>query len=315
MNLIQVADEFQTEAHCLEFLANSRWPKGVRCPICGNDKITRVTRKTAGDNRRPFTFACSEPTCKHRFSPTVGTIFHGSHIPLRTWFMAITIVMDAKKGMSARQLKEHLDIGSYRTAWYMVHRIRKAMQEDSGGFLSGTVEVDETYVGGKKRGLGQKEIKKSKQIVMGAIERGGKLRLRHVPDVKIETVRGFINEHVAVDVARIMTDEHHAYPAALRPDLSNRHYTVNHIHKEYVRPGTDITTNSIESAFSLFKRGLNGSFHRVSIKHLHRYLSEFEYRFNARRESTKFERVLARMLNTETMHYNQLISDPGPMGA
>jgi len=138
MNLIQVADEFQTEEQCLEFLANSRWPDGVRCPICGNDRITRINRKTAGDNKRPFTFACSEPTCKHRFSPTVGTIFHGSHLPLRTWFLAITIVMDAKKGMSALQLQSHLNIKSYHTAWYMVHRIRKAMQED-GDFLSGTI--------------------------------------------------------------------------------------------------------------------------------------------------------------------------------
>jgi hypothetical protein len=314
MNLIQVADEFQTEEQCLEFLANSRWPDGVRCPICGNDRITRINRKTAGDNKRPFTFACSEPTCKHRFSPTVGTIFHGSHLPLRTWFLAITIVMDAKKGMSALQLQSHLNIKSYHTAWYMVHRIRKAMQED-GDFLSGTIEMDETYVGGTMRGHGSRVAKKAKQIVIGAIERGGKLRLRHVADVKITTLRGFIDEHVDPNVDRIMTDENRAYPPSLKPDLSPRHFTVNHIRAEYVRPGTDITTNSIESAFSLFKRGLNGSFHRVSIKHLHRYLSEFEYRFNARKENAKFERVLNRMLNTDTMQYKQLISDPGPLGA
>jgi len=151
MNLIQVTREFATEDQCLDFLEQNRWPDGVRCPVCGNNKISRIIRESKTKNKRTRHFACLEPTCKHRFSPTVGTIFHGSHISLRIWFMAITIVMDAKKGMSANQLKEHLGIGSYRTAWYMVHRIRKAMVDEFPTKLNGVVEVDETYIGGKSK--------------------------------------------------------------------------------------------------------------------------------------------------------------------
>jgi hypothetical protein len=174
MNLIQVAEEFATEEQCLEFLSAWRWPDGVRCTICGNDKVTKIVRKTAGDNKRPFTYACSEPTCKHRFSPTVGTIFHGSHIPLRKWFLAITIVMDAKKGISANQVKQHLGIGSYRTAWYMVHRIRKAMVEDFPTKLSGVVGVDETYIGGKSKRRHRKPHmeRNKKDMMIGMRQRG-----------------------------------------------------------------------------------------------------------------------------------------------
>jgi transposase-like protein len=307
MNLIDVTKQLGTDEQCIAYLEKMQWPDGiVRCPICGNDKISRITRKTASKNKRAQIFQCLEKTCKHQFSATTGTIFHDSHLPLHKWFIAI--VVDAKKGISALQLQQHLGIGSYKTAWYMYHRIRKAMEEE-GGFLSGTVEIDETYVGGRKRGIGIAAAKKAKQVVIGAIERGGKLRLRHIPNAKIETLRGFINEHVGPNVSRIMTDEHHAYPAALKPDLSDRHFTVNHIRDEYVRPGTDITTNSIESAFSLFKRGLNGSFHRVSIKHLHRYLSEFEYRFNAREIADRFSTTLKAMCGTKVMPYRVLVSE------
>jgi hypothetical protein len=177
MNLIEVANEFATEEQCLEFLSKWRWPDGVRCPVCGNDKVTKITRKTDGDNKRPFTYACSEKTCKYRFAPTVGTIFHGSHIPLRKWFLAITIVMDANKGISANQVKEHLGIGSYRTAWYMVHRIRKAMVDEFPTKLSGVVEVDETYIGGKTKRRGNrarsnKPRSENFDMVLGMRERG-----------------------------------------------------------------------------------------------------------------------------------------------
>lgn len=127
MNLIDVNKSFATEDQCLDFLEGMRWPDGVRCPVCGADKVSRITRKTVSKNKRDRHYACLEPTCKHRFSATAGTVFHRSHLSLTKWFMAIAIVMDAKKGMSALQLQQHLGIGSYRTAWYMVHRIRKAM--------------------------------------------------------------------------------------------------------------------------------------------------------------------------------------------
>jgi transposase-like protein len=306
MNLIDVTKQLATEEQCLAYLEAMRWPGGVRCPICGNNRISKITRKSATKNKRGTIYQCLEPTCKQQFSVTAGTIFQDSHLPLATWFMAIAIMVDAKKGMSALQLQQHLGIGSYRTAWYLCHRIRKAMNE-GGILLSGTVEIDETYVGGKKRGIGQRAAKASKQIVMGAVERGGKLKLRHVPNAKITTIRTFIDEHVDSNVERIMTDEHKAYPPALKPDLSARHYTVNHIRAEYVKVGTDITTNSIESAFSLFKRGIAGSFHMISGKHLHRYLSEFEYRFNERKDPFRFENTVCNMTETEAMPYAELI--------
>ena len=308
MNLIQVANEFQTEEQCLEFLANSRWPAGVRCPICGNDKVTKITRKTKGDNKRPFTYACSEPTCKHRFSPTVGTIFHGSHIPLRTWFLAITIVMDAKKGMSAKQLQGHLGIGSYRTAWYMVHRIRKAMAEEHPTKMDGVVEMDETYIGGKtkRRGVARKIRAEQFDMVIGMRERGGRVRFFHTPNAKKATVKAIVDRHLAVG-AKIMTDQATVYEFALDETFKKNHSAVNH-QLEYVAADGFTHTNTIESAFSLLKRGLIGSFHRVSIKHLHRYLSEFEYRFNARNINAKFEGILERLLKTETMPYKALIA-------
>jgi hypothetical protein len=240
MNLIEVANEFATEEQCLEFLSKWRWPNGVRCPICGNDKVTRINRKTTGDNKRPFTYACSEPTCKHRFSPTVGTIFHGSHIPLRKWFLAITIVMDAKKGISANQVKEHLGIGSYRTAWYMVHRIRKAMVDEFPTKLSGIVEVDETYIGGKtkRRGSRSRSNKPRSEkfdMVVGMRERGGRVRFFHVPDAKKETIKPLLDRHISSHARRIVTDSAVVYPFAMDRDFQRKHRTVNHT-IEWVNP-------------------------------------------------------------------------------
>lgn len=307
MNLIDVHKELATDEQCLDYLEAYRWPKGVRCPVCGNDKISKVVRHTESKNKRTRIYQCLESTCKQQFSATSGTIFHDSHLPLNKWFMALALIADAKKGISAKQLERHLGV-TYRTAWYLAHRIRKAMTENGGILLSGTVELDETYVGGRKRGIGIKAAKQAKQVVMGAIERGGKLRLRHVPNAQIETVRGFVATHIDPNVERMMTDDNRAYPPAFKPTLTGRHFTVNHIAGEYVKRGTDITTNSIESAFGLFKRGLVGSFHRISIKHLHRYLSEFEFRFNRRKDGRTFENALSGLLSDGPMTYRHLVS-------
>ena len=315
MNLIQVTREFATEEQCLDYLVQSRWPNGVQCPICQSVDVKKIVRKTLTENKRPFTFACQ--SCKHRFSPTMGTIFHGSHIPLRTWFMAVTIVMDAKKGMSANQLKEHLNIGSYRTAWYMVHRIRKAMVDDVQTKLGsgyGTVEIDETYIGGKAKRRHRKlePWRDKKDMVIGMRERGGRVRFFHVPDAKKETIKPLLDRHVAVDAKRIVTDCATVYPFAMDKDFQKKHRTVNHS-IEWVNPqDIEVHTNTVESAFSLLKRGIIGSFHRVSIKHLHRYLSEFETRFNMRKDADRFGQIVRRMLTTDTMEYTELIADPNP---
>jgi hypothetical protein len=309
MNLIQVANEFATEEKCLDYLVQSRWPNGVRCPVCGNNEVKKIVRKTLKENKRPYQFACQEPTCKHRFTPTVGTIFHGSHIPLRLWFLAITIVMDAKKGMSANQLKEHLGIGSYRTAWYMVHRIRKAMTDEINLKLTGVVEIDETYIGGKSKRRGIAKPRPKKDMVIGMRERGGRVRFFHVPDARKETIQALLDRHISPGVSRIVTDSAVVYPFAMDKNFNKKHRTVNHS-IEWVNPqDIDVHTNTVESSFSLLKRGLIGSFHRVSIKHLHRYLSEFETRFNMRKETNRFDSIVRRMLDTNTMPYKELIAE------
>ena len=312
MNLIDVTKSFSTEDQCLDFLEKMRWPTGVRCLACESTKLSLITRtvdptKTRSEkkqNKRTRLYACLE--CGKRFTPTVGTIFHSSHLPLTKWFMALAIVMDAKKGMSANQLKQHLGIGSYRTAWYMVHRIRKTMVELSLGKLSGIVELDETYIGGKQKGKGVYYGKRQKQVVVGLRQRKGPLRFIHTKDAKANTLKAIIEEHIGEEVQYIMTDESSASWGAL---LNNpKHKVIRHNIGKYVEG--IVHTNSIESAFSLLKRGIIGSFHRISIKHLHRYLAEFQYRFNARNDADRFERMVRRLLQTDTMQYKQLIADP-----
>ena len=222
--------------------------------------------------------------------------------------MAIALIVDAKKGISAKQLQQHLGIGSYKTAWYLCHRIRKAMAEDHPTKMQGIVEVDETYVGGKAKRRGRERKSRAEQfdMVMGMREREGRVRFFHVPNAKKDVVRGIVDRHISPD-ARIMTDQAVVYEFALDRNFRKRHTTVNH-NAERVSVDGVTHTNTVESAFSLLKRGLIGSFHRVSIKHLHRYLSEFEYRFNVRDEGARMENVVGRMCQTKLMTYRQLVS-------
>ncbi len=278
MNLIDVNKDFATDEKCLAYLEKMRWPDGVRCITCGANKISRVTRESKSKNKRTTFYQCLEKTCKQQFSPTAGTIFHDSHLPLHKWFMALALMVDAKKGMSALQLQRHLKIGSYRTAWYLFHRIRKAMEDNSGFLLTGTVEVDETYIGGrydKRRKRGRYE----KTPVAGLVERGGKVRTMKIPTASKDILVGVVMDNVDRK-AKLMTDESRSYKTL---GTIYEHKTVQHIALEYVRG--NVHTNTIEGYWSLLKRGLIGSFHQVSVKHLDRYLSEFEYRYNNRKET------------------------------
>jgi len=324
MNLIDVTKQFPTDDECLSYIEQMRWPDGVvRCPVCGADKVSRIKRTNvrkdgqASKNVRKSVFQCLEKTCKQQFSATSGTIFNDSHLPLHKWFMALAIVVDAKKSISANQLKEHLGIGSYRTAWYLAHRIRKAMADEAGPFeqLRGIVEVDETYIGGKtKRRFGRsKENQRSRaekfDMVLGMRERGGRVKYVHIPDGKAATIREAVRKHVVPNPERLYTDSAAVYNFALDAQMALKHRMVNHS-KEWVVPNTRIHTNTVESSFSLLKRGLIGSFHRVSIKHLHRYLSEFEFRFNMRKDPDKFTRTLRRLAGFAPMPYAELIGVP-----
>src|ERR1700675_1398570 len=159
MKLIDVPKAFATDEMCLAYLEAKRWPHGVRCPVCGAKEVSTINRKAKSKNVRAQLYQCLEKTCKSQFSATSGTIFHDSHLGLGKWFMAIALMIDAKKGMSALQLQGHLGV-NYRTAWYLAHRIREAMNEPDGLKLTGTVEIDETYIGGKQKGNKRKRLNK-----------------------------------------------------------------------------------------------------------------------------------------------------------
>ena len=218
--------------------------------------------------------------------------------------MAIALLVDAKKSMSALQLSRHLDC-NYRTAWYLAHRIREAMIDTDGPKLEGVVEVDETYIGGKHRG--HKGMWKSKDVVMGIRQRGGDLRLVHVESNSAEELGRQIKKNVSPEVDMIVTDEWGAYPAAMISAgiHGKKHKTIKHKERVYVRG--DVHTNTVESAFSLLKRGIIGSFHQVSIKHLQRYLNEFGYRFNRREDRDLFEQTVRRMSGVKAMPYRKLV--------
>ena len=302
MRLIEISSAFANDEKCLDYLEASRWPDGVRCPICGAKEISKITRKSKTKNKRAELYQCLEKTCKQQFSATTGTIFHDSHLPLSKWFTAVALIVDAKKGMSALQLSRHLKC-NYRTAWYLSHRIREAMMEPDGLKLTGTVEIDETYVGGKERGRGQK---KNKEIVLGLRQRGGPLRLIHVADVKEGTIHDTVAQHVDKGVTKIMTDQSQIYNFRFTQFRNARHRKINH-RREYVRG--EVHTNTVESSFSLLKRAVVGTYHQLSIKHLQRYLNEFSYRFNRREDADLFEQTVGRMAGVREMPYAKLVEE------
>jgi transposase-like protein len=285
--------DFDTDAECRQALEELRWPNGVKCLRCGFDKISRITTRRQYD--------CNK--CRYRFSVTTGTIFNDSHLALPKWFLAVFLMCESKKGISSEQLKRTLGVAK-KTAWYLNHRIRKAMSEVDPTLLTGTVECDETYLGSKRRthGIGRGNYRGFKQIVLGAVERGGRLRMSAGIDNKRVNLHGFVTETISDEAANIYTDGLPAYRGI--GDENTRHEVVDHAKGEYVRG--DVHTNTIEGAFGLFKRGLVGSFHQVSRKHLDRYLDEFEFRYNNRRNPYLFRDTLTRLVRAEAMPYEQL---------
>ena len=293
MTLPKLMVAFDTDPECRQALEELRWPDGVECLRCGSTSISRIKTRNQYD--------CND--CRYRFSVKTGTIFNDSHLPLPKWFMAVLLMCEAKKGISANQMKRTLGVAQ-KTAWYLCHRIRRAMTDVHPSRLTGTVEVDETYIGGKRRGMGRGYVG-NKSMVVGAVQRSGKVRMKvEKRDDKV-TLHGSIVDHVSPNVKNIYTDEHPGYQG-LDNDAGDTglHQTVNHSAKEYVRG--DVHTNSIEGAFGLFKRAIVGSFHQVSHKHLDRYLDEFEFRYNNRKNPYLFRETLRRLVNTGHIEYKQL---------
>ena len=229
---------------------------------------------------------------------------HDSHLPIRKWFFAIYLMCESKKGVSANQIHRTLGM-AYRTAWYLCHRIREAMGNDplDGPTLFGIVEVDETLVGGKAKGAGRGS-RKNKTWVAGAIQRGGKVRLERIPNIRRHTLHDFINRTVKDEAEAIYTDELKSYLGIA--DHDTRHETVNHSAEEWVVG--DVHTNGIEGVWSLFKRSIVGSFHKISAKHLDRYLEELEWRFNNRDNRHIFRDTLKRIVNTDALTYKKLVA-------
>lgn len=317
MNIREAYAKFADDEQCLQYIQQMRWPDGViRCPQCGASNIKRVERSTEkkGRNKRGWFYLCLEKTCHFQFSPTYGTLFHDTHLPLIVWFQAIALMLNAKKGISAKQLQRDLGIGGYKTAWYLNHRIREAMNEGDIPLLGGVVEIDETYIGGKtkREQRGSRGLNKPKDCVMGIVERGGKVRFRHVGkgNANAETVRQVFEANVDPHVRAIVTDQSLIYPFGLPKEQLDKHFTIDHSHEYVNRENPSIHTNTIESAFSLLKRGIIGSFHKVSIKHMNRYLAEFEYRFNRRNEKIDvFAETVKRVARISPMPYQKLVSE------
>lgn len=292
-----------TNEQAREFLERIRWPDGPVCPHCGSREVMVLKGKAT----RPGVKKCKK--CRKQFTVTVGTIFHRSHIDLWKWVYAFGRICASKKGVSALQLQRELDL-TYKSAWFMSHRIRYAMkQEPLAGMLKGVVEVDETYVGGKMRGRGPskedarkarlagKGLPRHKMIpVLTLVERDGRATSRVVADVTKETLQSAIVELVD-EGATIMTDEHRGY-IGVGAHFEGGHKRVNHSKREYHRHSDDAGTNTVECYFSLLKRGVYGSFHNVSRQHLSRYLDEFDFRWN-HRKVTDIERTVAAIEGAE----------------
>jgi transposase-like protein len=280
-----------------------RWPDGAICPKCGAENPYKISRKSKTKNLVSSFYKCR--SCRKQFTATVGTIFEDSHIPLSKWFAGIYLMCASKKGVSAHQLHRMLGL-HYRSAWFMAHRIREAMRE-SDGPLAGITEADETYIGGtsrrghpvanherrkidlEARGLnvfqhmkGKRHPTKDKAVVFGMMERGGRVRSKHVPDAQARTLAPIMIRDIDVKNSRLITDGHRAY-TLIKHHMP--HDVINH-DVEYVNyDDPTIHTQGIENYWSLVKRGIVGTWHHVGVPYLDQYLREFDYRFNRRKIS------------------------------
>jgi transposase-like protein len=281
MNIVQIYKRFPKASDCIAHLEQVRWKGVPTCPYCSS---TRTTPTKKGMRHH-----CN--SCNTTFSVTVNTIFHHTHIDLQKWFLAISLVLNAKKGISARQLGRDIEVNK-NTAWYMGMRIRNAMLEQ-GELLRGVCEMDETYIGGKPRrgtGFHPRGRGTAKVPVIGIVERGGRVIARPVEKWKLSSgsLNKFIREHVDIAATKLITDEYSGYTYVSK---FMAHETINH--QMYYANG-EIHTNTIEGFWGLLKRGIMGQYHRVTLRHLHQYVNEFCYRFNNRNNPGLFDLTIAR---------------------
>jgi transposase-like protein len=299
LNHSQITSLIADEDLAREFIEMLRWPDVPICSHCGATNVYRIAPNIAKKVRKGL-LKCGE--CGKQFTVTVGTIFEDSRIPLNKWFHAIHLLCSSKKGCSAHQVHRTLGI-TYKSAWFMMHRIRHAMAEEPlASQLSGIVESDETYIGGKAKNMHAKDRAEkiqgrgavNKEAVVTLVERGGRVKTTHVGQIVTgQNVKEILRRHAAPS-ARVMTDESAIYNGVGVGFAE--HQSVNHKAGEYVRGDAHINTS--ESVHSLMKRGVVGVYHHWSVKHLHRYCSEFDFRFN-RRKIKDGERLLEAIKSVE----------------
>jgi transposase-like protein len=291
------------EASAVAFLEANRWGDSPACPRCGSTSVYRMTAKD-GSRERNYRWRCRD--CNRMYSVRTGLVLEESRLPLRIWVFAFWKACASKKGISALQISRECEI-SYKSALFLMHRIRFAMATPAGSVpkLTGTVEADETYVGGKPRyRVSRKDpeshaklaaMRARKSRVFAVVQRGGQVRASTVASVTKDNLDAEMRSLVDLANARLITDESSLY-TSIGAEFSGGHETVNHGQREYVRG--DVTTNTIEGFFSLIKRGVYGTFHNVSKAHLHRYVAEFEFRWNHRKLDDG-SRTVAAILNGE----------------
>ncbi len=286
MTLAQFEAMFPDEDACCAYLVGQRWPEGIRCPRCGHAVVHPVSTK-------PWHWQCYKcAPYGYRFSHLVGTIFENTNKPLRDWFRVVHMMLTSKKGISALQIHRVIGTGSYHTAWYMCHRIRAGLQDEHFRKLMGVVEVDETFIGGKaknkhidKRGKGGGTggVGSGKTPIAGAVSRKGNVVARVIEAVDAKTLTAFVRESVSHRVSLLCTDQWVGYKHL---DREFPHAVINHAAGEYVHGA--VHTQTIDSFWSLIKRGIVGSLHKVSRKYLPLYVAEFQFRYNNRENADIF---------------------------
>lgn len=309
-NLRELATVMQDESACREYLAKQRWPDGnAICPHCGYDKCYSIEKRTK--------YKCGNRECYKKFSVKVGTIFEASNISLSKWFIGVYLSCSHKKGVSSYQLGKDIGV-SQKCAWFMLHRIREMMRPKENIKLDNIVEVDEVFIGGKLKNMNRRKrrelhetgrVSQTKTMVMGLIERGGELKL--IPggnENDVTLIQPIVKANVDKE-AVIMTDSSGNY-VGIKNDYAG-HETVNHTINEYVRDGV-IHTNTIEGAFSHFKRSIYGVYHQLTAKHLSRYCDETAFRYNLRKIKDADRFTLALQKTKGRLSYKNLIASPEP---
>ena len=304
MTLIEAMRMFADDAAAEAWFVKVRWPTGPACPYCGSVNVL------SGAKHKTMPYRCREKECRKRFSVRTGTVMEASNIPYQKWALAVYLFMTSLKSVSSMKL--HRDLGvTQKTAWHLAHRLRKAFESESGLF-AGPVEVDETYMGGKRKNMPKSKREEltgrgavGKTAVVGAKDRTtNQVRARAVESTNKATIHGFVADHTALD-ATVYTDD-----ALVYETLPNPHKAVNHSALEYVRG--DVHTNGMESFWSMLKRAYQGTFHKMSEKHLDRYVREFAGKHSVRDMDTlDIMGAIVLGMDGKRLKYTQLIADNG----